>query len=102
MKFASKQARNTPKASALKSLSTLALAVMAVFCGAAPASADPILGSTLASFAVLGATPSVTNIGATTLTGYVGISPAASITGLSTITVNGTNGATLGNPNVHL
>lgn len=70
--------------------------------GPSPALADPILGSTLASFAVLGATPSVTNIAATTLTGDVGVSPASSITGLSTITVNGTNGANLGNPNVHL
>jgi hypothetical protein len=67
-----------------------------------PGLAVAILGSDLAKFAVLGATPNVTNTGATTLTGDVGVSPALSITGLETITVNGTNGATLGNPFVHL
>lgn len=64
--------------------------------------ATPILGSDLATFAVLGATPNVTNTGATTLTGDVGVSPALSITGLATVTVDGTNGAAAGNPNVHL
>jgi Ice-binding-like/PEP-CTERM motif len=85
-----------------KYLSILSLAMIGALYGASPAWATPFLGSTLASFAVLGATPSVTNIGATTLTGDVGVSPAASITGLETITVNGTNGAALGNPYVHL
>jgi len=68
----------------------------------APAAyADQILGNDLARFAVLGATPAVTNTGATTLTGELGVSPAASITGKATITVNGTNAATIGNPFVH-
>jgi len=63
--------------------------------------AAPLLGPDLASFAVLGATPSVTNTGATTLTGDVGVSPAASITGQATLTVNGINA--LSNPgHVHL
>jgi hypothetical protein len=73
-----------------------------LLCDPSPGLAVPILGDQLATFAVLGATPSVTNTGATTLTGDVGVSPASSITGLATITVNGTNGATLGNPFVHL
>ena len=65
--------------------------------------AVPILGSDLAIFSVLGATPNVTNTGATTLTGDVGVSPASSITGLETITVNGVNAATLaGSAFVHL
>ena len=73
-------------------MNTMKLAIpllVALAYGPSQALATPILGSELASFAVLGATPSVTNTGATTLVGSVGISPAASITGKSTLTVNG-------------
>ena len=52
-----------------------------VLLSATPAPALAQLLGTASSFAVLGATPSVTNTGATIITGSVGIWPAASITG---------------------
>ncbi len=87
---------------AKKYIAILSVAAIATFYGLPQAEATLILSSDLAKFSVLGATPSVTNTGATTLTGDVGVSPAGSITGLNTITVNGTNGANTPNPNVHL
>lgn len=101
MKIASRPARNIRNAGAVKSLSTLALAVAGLFCVSSAAWATPYLG-TAQIFSVLGATPSVTNTGSTTLWGDVGVYPALSITGLETITVNGTDGAALRNPFVHL
>ncbi len=79
MKIATKYVRSTRTASSLKSLSTLALAVIGALYGASPAWATPILGSALASFAVLGASDVTcdTTAGLCTIGGNLGSDPTA-------------------------
>lgn len=82
MKIASRHANSPRAGGTLKSLSTLTLAVLAVFCAAAPALATPLLGSSLASFTVLGA-ETVTNVPTSTIVGNVGVSPGDALPGFN-------------------
>ena len=60
--------------------STLASVAVVALCGAAPALASPLLGSALASFAVLGAS-GVANVPTSTIGGNLGSAPSASAGG---------------------
>lgn len=82
MKIASNHTGSTRTANSLKSLSAMALAMLAVFGGAAPASATPLLGSDLASFTVLGS-ETVTNVPTSTIVGNVGVSPGTALPGFN-------------------
>ena len=82
MKIASNHTGSTRTANSLKSLSAMALAMLAVFGGTAPASATPLLGSDLASFTVLGA-ETVTNVPTSTIVGNVGVSPGTALPGFN-------------------
>ena len=71
-------------------LNTMKLAIplfVAIAYGPSQGLAAPIMGSDLASFAVLGAT-TVTNTGNTTLTGNLGVSPGSAIKGFYGTTLN--------------
>lgn len=84
---------------ALKWKLTLPLLVVLAY-GPSQAVAAPVLGADLATFAVLGAS-TVTNTGATTLTGQLGVDPGLAITGENTITINGLPALTTGAVFVH-
>lgn len=71
-------------------LTTLAIGVLAVAPMAFAAGPAPVGLGTAAPFAVLAGTPSITNTGPTTITGDMGISPGAAVTGFPPGTVSGT------------
>jgi hypothetical protein len=70
----------------------VALGVLVAIPASAQAATAPVPLGTAKSFVVL-AGSGVTNTGKTTLNGNLGTSPTASISGLSTLTLNGTNHA---------
>lgn len=80
MKLSSKYARSLRNGNSLKSSPALALAVIGLFCGSSSASAVPLLGSALASFAVLGKA-GVTNVPKSKISGNLGSAPNASVGG---------------------
>ncbi len=69
--------------------STLAIGMLAAGQTALAAGPATVGLGTAAPFAVLAGTPAVTNTGATTITGDVGIAPAAAVTGFPPGTISG-------------
>ena len=75
----------------MKALRTIGLtAFLAVFLTGPALAAQPPVGlGTAGGFAIL-ASQTITNTGATTITGDVGLSPGTSVTGFETVTLHGT------------
>lgn len=69
---------------------TLAIGMLTTGRTASAAGPAPVGLGTAAAFAVLAGTPDVTNTGATTITGDLGIHPAAAVSGFPPGLVNGT------------
>lgn len=73
--------------------STLAIAMLASGSAALAAGPTTVGLGTAAPFAVLAGTPAIANTGSSTITGDVGIDPAAAVTGFPPGTVNGSTHA---------